>query len=1400
MTVILLCLVGLSQLLSESSCRPVIYVNFSSSLATNDSSCWTGGTLKPCLTFDLGLQGIHESGQGELIIAGPGEYHLRSNNYTDFIDTSDLTITGIVTSEHMFEKPQVVVKCSSSIGLSFVKVKGITINGIVFSGCGALRNSTSYNMNQDKPAFMQFYVSLYFLYCHDLNLTLIEVLDTPGTGVVIYNTVGSNFIQNSTLARNNFQPDSGYSGGGGLYIEFSFCDISTTKCLKDKSSNVDDEYTHNAKFEISNNYFIDNQANINTSLANSESFILPIGHYHVAFGRGGGLSVYINGKAHNNTIVIDNCVVVNNTALWGAGILVEFHDRAQNNSLEIFKSTLQRNSVYHLETNHQKTGGGGARLAIFMFNKNNSLISGNTVSFTNCTFEGNWAYAGGGLSLYTTRTSAFSQLNEFRFSKCKFLNNTARLGAGQDISLLDVAGNAGSPTVTVSSCEFHSNTVFYKYNQGLLIGVGTVYVEGVPVIFMGLSLFTKNSGSGLAVTGTHIEVRNGSVLKFVNNTGRYGGALNLLGSAYIMTYPNSSLVFIRNKAMISGGAINYYRPGMRDLVEVGDCFTRYSDILLSRDKWTSNFYFEGNLANDMPNAIYTSTILPCIHNGIQSNESIGLNETFCWNERWKYKDGNHYVECHERIKTAVSNYSIDPLYATVPGKEFPLNAMVYDAYNNDIRNTTIFHLQLMNNKSSFEKRQYINDDFISNGLVKVYGQPNITVSVQIGTFDPVSIQYTFSVELKDCPPGFHIPESKPLEGCVCAGNYSGYIRCDQEKFTSEILRSVWMGTVPHHNQLLVGGGPYVSGISDLIYVPMPASPSDLDKFFCGRTNGKGVLCGSCIDGYGASAIDLNFNECVPCPKSAAYHTWIFYFLACFVPILIFFGVVFIFSMTVTFGPLNSFIFFAQVINTVTKIDADGMIRLHGAGEQVNHFFNILYDMWNLAFFDSWLPEFCLSPSMNTLDILLLSYLRAVFPLVLLITFFFIVYLYNKGTASIVFLLRPFHRCLARFRRTANLRKSITGGIAALILIPYTKITLVSLLILTPASLQGPDGNVVDYVFYYNGDIPYRWNSFQYIIPAVVFSCTFVLIPPILFAYPTLLKVISHLSCGKLNVERFYPNPKLQAFLDEFHGCYRDGSSGGIDCRWFSSLYFILRVVLIAMYTSTETWELQYTVQILFYLSAAFLFAFIRPYRKDWINSVDMSMFLLLAAISTISFFNLMKTWIGKSPSDFAMFVQCVLVAIPLIYCVCYCSFLFLYNSKLCVCMRKKISTLTQRSKGGVRYLKHPSVNNSDSLANVAGSNVYSNPQPGFEDSSHVPDFLDFIETSKRSCSHCNHTQQARSGPWPPKANTSISDESTPLLSNEDPEDTGFSVASSRSRERNCQQKSTDSSGLVYGST
>ena len=552
-----------------------------------------------------------------------------------------------------------------------------------------------------------------------------------------------------------------------------------------------------------------------------------------------------------------------------------------------------------------------------------------------------------------------------------------------------------------------------------------------------------------------------------------------------------------------------------------------------------------------------------------------------------------------------------------------------------------------------------------------------------------------------------------------------------------------MGEVPGYNDLLAGLSPYTSSSNTLEYVVLPQDPQNLSNFLCGATNRKGVLCGDCIEGYGV-AVNSEYFECVVCPEDHTYYNSVFYLLTEFLPVTLFFALVFVFSVSVTSGPLNSYIFFAQVITTAVDVDADGIIPLQNVIERhkisyttLTNVYSIPYDIWNMNFFKPLWPKFCLSPHLNTIDIYAIGYITAIYALILVIIFALILNLYNRGVSIVVCICRPLHQCLARFRQFSNVQPSVTGGVAVFILISYAKFVYVSLYLLKPTPLYHADNTIAYYAFYADGNIKWIENSAHaivYIIIALCMLLTFVLLPPVVLFYPTFLRLIEQLSCWRLQLGKFYPSVKMQSFMNEFHGCYKDGTNGGMDCRWFASLYFCLRIGFFAVYCFTKTWYCKYTFQLLFFLFTAFLFALIQPYRKAWLNKLDMSMFLLLATITALTQYNLGKLWIGDGElSLFAFGIQYVLLFLPLLYCIGY--YLVLIFGRTMTRWTPYVKDKYQRFKN--RGIQAEQTEEQDEFNTDRASLV---------DSTHVSNFLDFMEDSRQIEGHVRLTN---SHSWPP---------------------------------------------------
>ena len=1221
-----------------------------------------------CETFDHGMKlfltfcerSMMLQDYEKILTVMEGNYNFTSAEVGHFNSVNNLTIKGNSS----------IITCSHGVGFSFINSSNITIKGLVFMHCGQIQNSTS--LNQSSNEFISTIVTMYFLYCKGIVMMNVTVSDTEGTAVIFYNIVGNNIIEYSNFERNKF---NNVPGGGGIYIEYSFCvpPDDAKKCLQNNSeSNVVTAYTLKANFIIKDCIFIDNFAYFP---ANNElhlyTYLVSAGRLHSAFGSGGGLSVYFMGKSSMNNIYITRCQFLDNVALWGGGLFIQFQDSVINNNVTVVDSNFNNNSVFYHKTTDDGTAGGGSRLALFFYEKNHTAKK-NNVTYFKCTFQRNKAYFGGGLSFYS---SLWNEWNTIKLQDCSFENNTARIGSAADFTVQQLIAEQNQarktvmPTIVMSSCNFTNNSA--RSSSDGLIGIGAVNLYGVNVLTMQKVLFVSNIGSGLSIIFSMFKVSDDGTVAFHENKGRNGGAIAIFGTALIVVGKYSKMEFTENNADYLGGAIYHTGLGIYHLIYSRFCFIQYGQ------QDTPNFVFTNNKANNKSNSIYASTLLPCLR-----DVSLGdYNENiFCRNNTFVYNYDQHNESCHTQITIAPSEINIDtskPNLA-IPG-QYPIkiNYKVESNTNYNITNqnpliVAIDTIPSQHDASSaiFPSNKESRFSYISNHNLYLTGKENTNVSLTLETTDPIAIRRQISVKFQKCPPGFQFNNKKHI--CDCAGDYNKQLICDQRNFRAKLLRTSWIGPKPNadSDELFVAFSPYVmrTTLDESILLPPVFDLDMLNKDLCGKLNRKGALCGECMSGYGVS-VNTNDYRCVKCNAQSQNYNWLYYVVSEFVPVTVFSVFVFLFSNIITHGPMNSFIFFSQIITSTVQMNAYGLTPIRKTVKNFDIFqdiYMIPYDFWNLKFFHSTFHGFCLSPNLGTLAVLMLGYVTALYPLLIVVVIMFFLNLYNRGVRGVVAFVRPIHYCLARFKQLTTLKFSATSGMAVFILMSYHKFACVSFNLIPFYHLYDAEGNQNEAVFYHQGSTLFPEEGILYFITAIIVLSTFGIIPPIILVYPSLLKLLEWCRCIRscVQIEKYYPTSKVQAFLDEFHGCYKNGNENGkLDCRWFASFYFSLRIFLLLVFSQTNTWQQLYLSQSMIFLFCTILFALIRPYREDWINNVDTCIFGILSTVSTISLYNLQKARIQDNISVMAFLVQFALMMVPLIYCIVYYSLLLYKWSK-----------------------------------------------------------------------------------------------------------------------------------------
>ena len=355
------------------------------------------------------------------------------------------------------------------------------------------------------------------------------------------------------------------------------------------------------------------------------------------------------------------------------------------------------------------------------------------------------------------------------------------------------------------------------------------------------------------------------------------------------------------------------------------------------------------------------------------------------------------------------------------------------------------------------------------------------------------------------------------------------------------------------------------------------------------------------------------------------------------PTTIFFLILIIFKIRVTSAPMNAFIFSCQVISILAN---EQLFNVSPFVQVIIILLSTFFGFWNLDFFRYVIPSFCVSQHLTPIQVLALEYIVAFYPLLFIATTYIGVGLYARDWKLIVWLWRPFSRCLAFVLRGRDLNFSLVHAFASFLLLSFSKILFVSFQLLAATIVLDSKGQQVGpTMVFYDASIGYfSPQHLPFALLAIFVLCVFVVLPAlVLLLYPTR---IFQRSLGCCRVRWL----ALHAFADTFNGYYKNGTEGTRDYRFFAGLYIIFRLLplLLVLQIAVYTWM----VVIVSCAIISLLFGLLRPYKDNWINIWDSVVFGLFS----FSFFWLMYAeHIARLPFD----VVGAIATVPFIYIIVF---------------------------------------------------------------------------------------------------------------------------------------------------
>ena len=232
-------------------------------------------------------------------------------------------------------------------------------------------------------------------------------------------------------------------------------------------------------------------------------------------------------------------------------------------------------------------------------------------------------------------------------------------------------------------------------------------------------------------------------------------------------------------------------------------------------------------------------------------------------------------------------------------------------------------------------------------------------------------------------------------------------------------------------------------------------------------------------------------------------------------------------------------------------------------------------------------------------------------------------------------------CFARFRRKWNPKGSVINAFASFLLLSYSKLLTVSYSILDSTELYNNRGvRVGPFVLYYDASIEYfSRQHLPFALLAICVLLVFVLFPLLLLLlYPmrSFQRCLGY--CTSIRWQF------LHTFADAFQGCYKNGTNGTWDFRYFAGLYLLFRIVALVAFISHNAVE--WLILIPFLVVVSLMFAYFRPYRNNYFNIIDCLAFAILA----------LTTFLVMYAMNLMPFPMHLLYALALIPCLYFISF------------------------------------------------------------------------------------------------------------------------------------------------
>ena len=338
--------------------------------------------------------------------------------------------------------------------------------------------------------------------------------------------------------------------------------------------------------------------------------------------------------------------------------------------------------------------------------------------------------------------------------------------------------------------------------------------------------------------------------------------------------------------------------------------------------------------------------------------------------------------------------------------------------------------------------------------------------------------------------------------------------------------------------------------------------NDINRGYC-YNNTTEVCYINCPSEFG-----IPLNNPYVCAECDEYGLLVFIVIE-ILPITIMVLLIIIFNIQLTNGSINGVVFYSQII---------------AISYSVYYYYNCYYyarDYYYYYYYDSdisVLPQFeipckifnldftpfvynyvmCISPNTPPLGVISFWYVIGFYPLLLLLLLYAWITLYDKGYKCVVFITRPFHRCMARFWSMTGIEPSFTHSIASIYILCFTQLAATSFKILSFDVNSTSSFNDTKFCYgmkqqYF--DVKHGFAGF-FAILVLLFMIVLPTLYILLYPFKWFHKLLDHLHLRK---------QLLISLGDVFTGPYKNGTENTYDYRFMAGLYLLAKIIILSQF-------------------------------------------------------------------------------------------------------------------------------------------------------------------------------------------------------------------------------------------